>query len=416
MNVRSGRLPLFDSLRAIGALSLLAFHTGPSAGLNTGDHFLTPYVSRLEMGVWIFFVISGCLLYRPFVRARLKGRPMPHTGAYAWRRFLRIVPAYWVALALVSVWFARPDVFTATGIPTYFGFAQIYSEKTAVFGQGLGQAWSLCVEMSFYIFLPFFALAMRALPGKTRETRLRWEIGALLGLLAGSLLWKAAVLARSDEHFVLYHTALYALPAYMDLFVLGMGLAVLSVWMEDRERLPAILRPLDRFPSLAWIVAGLAFLLVSTKIGIHGFQAMERREYLVRNVLYAVVAVALILPAIVGDQTRGVLRRILANRVLLFLGVVSYGVFLYQTAVIVQLVKWGFGEPGTPLRYAQWLVATTAITVALATLSYYIVERPALSLKRLVSPAEEPARQPLAPDVAGELTAVSATAGSQTRS
>ena len=51
---------------------------------------------RLEVGVAIFFCISGFLLYRPFVVAHHRAQAMPAVGAYAWRRFLRIVPAYWV--------------------------------------------------------------------------------------------------------------------------------------------------------------------------------------------------------------------------------------------------------------------------------------------------------------------------------
>ena len=57
-----------------------------------GDEWLRQFAARLDVGVAIFFLISGFLLYRPFVFARLGGEERPSTGAYAWRRFLRIVP------------------------------------------------------------------------------------------------------------------------------------------------------------------------------------------------------------------------------------------------------------------------------------------------------------------------------------
>src|SRR5438552_10603948 len=156
MNTRATRFPLFDSLRAIAALAVLATHAAVFAGVETSGSRLAPYAARLDAGVAVFFVISGFLLYRPFVRARNRGERQPATGPYAWRRFLRIVPAYWVALTVIALWLGtRGPVFTASGIPHYFGVAQAYSESTL--GGGITQAWSLTVEIAFYAFLPLWA-------------------------------------------------------------------------------------------------------------------------------------------------------------------------------------------------------------------------------------------------------------------
>src|SRR5947199_7228964 len=81
------RFPQVDSLRAIAALSVFLFHVGGKAfpGPTIGA-----YTGRLNLGVTIFFVISGFLLYRPFVAARLyRGRSALSSGRYAWHRFLR---------------------------------------------------------------------------------------------------------------------------------------------------------------------------------------------------------------------------------------------------------------------------------------------------------------------------------------
>src|SRR5215467_11624820 len=125
MNARATRFPLFDSLRAIAAISVLAFHAGIVSGLLSSGSWLKPYAARLDVGVSVFFLISGFLLYRPFTRARLLGESQPQTGAYAWRRFLRIVPAYWVALTIITICLGLPRVFSAAGIPIYYGFGQI---------------------------------------------------------------------------------------------------------------------------------------------------------------------------------------------------------------------------------------------------------------------------------------------------
>ena len=110
------------------------------------------------------------------------------TGAYAWRRFLRIVPAYWAALALSAWWLGRSDVFTGDGLWTYFGFAQTW--RVATIGGGLTQAWTLCIEIVFYAFLPVWALLMR----RTGRS-LRAEAIGLGALFAISVAWKVVVLA-----------------------------------------------------------------------------------------------------------------------------------------------------------------------------------------------------------------------------
>jgi peptidoglycan/LPS O-acetylase OafA/YrhL len=124
-----------------------------------------------------------------------------------------------------------------------------------------------------------------------------------------------------------------------------------------------------------------------------------------------VVALGLIVPAVVGDQTRGLVRKILGNRVLLYLGLISYGIYLYGGAATVQLDRWGL-----PDQLASWqsrlpaylvVVATGLVfTVLIASISWFALERPLLRLKGLVGPPRTPGGEALA-----EPTAVSAPAG-----
>jgi peptidoglycan/LPS O-acetylase OafA/YrhL len=386
VNTRALRFPLMDSLRAIAALAVLATHAAVFAGLETANGTtLGQYAARLDAGVAVFFVISGCLLYRPFARARLTGRPAPATGPYAWRRFLRIVPAYWVALVLITVLFGTSgEVFGWPGSLYFFGVGQAYSLDT--FGGGLTQAWSLTIEVAFYAFLPLWAFGMRRL---FRRGGFGVEVAALAVLFAAGIVYKLVVLSGGNPQQVAITPKLVSLPAYFDHFALGMALAVLSLWVEQNARLPRGLGWIDRFPSFSWLIALLAFWTVSTRIGLHGrfLEPFSNENYMERHLLYGVFGVALVAPAVVGDQTRGAVRRVLALRPLLWLGLISYGIFLWNLAMLDRLHHWGFSG-----HFVFWCLAGVAVTVPVAAASYYLIERPALSLKRLFGEPAPPPR------------------------
>jgi peptidoglycan/LPS O-acetylase OafA/YrhL len=307
--------------------------------------------------------------------------PLPETGRYFLRRFLRIVPAYWVALTLITVFAGTSGaVFGWPGIVRFYGIAQAYSQDSI--GGGLTQAWSLTIEVAFYAFLPLWAWAMRVILGRRG---FRAEAAMLALLFAVGIVYKLVVLWSGDPKQVVISPQLLALPAYFDQFALGMMLATLSVWVEQHRRLPGAVAWIDGIPGISWLVAVVAFWVVSTQIGLKGtfLEALNPTQYMERHLLYATVAVGLIAPAVLGDQTRGLVRRFLALRPLLWLGLVSYGIFLWNLTALDHLSHWGLGDLPLLGSFPGWLVVGLAVTVPAAAASYYIVERPALSLKRL---------------------------------
>jgi peptidoglycan/LPS O-acetylase OafA/YrhL len=402
LNARAERFPLFDSLRAIAALSVIGVHGAVTAGIYN-DSTLRQFVSHLDVGVQIFFVISGFLLYRPFARARLEGRGRPATGPYAWRRFLRIVPAYWVALTVIAwVQLDHAEVFTALDIPRYYGFLQVYDPGTPF--KGIPQAWTLCVEVAFYAVLPLWALLMRRVPARSPRSWVRSELIMLAGLFAASGLYRAFMVkqgAITDPSFGPY---MLSVPAFLDQFAIGMALAVLSVWFSDPDRSrPRLLTTIERWPVLAWAFAAAAFVMVSVGTGYDSSaaQPLTPFQFFAEHYLFAAVALGVVLPGVFGDPEQGVVRRILANRVLLSLGVISYGMYLWHSAAFEQLNRWGFGTVAAETHPYAWYVAGIAVTVVVATASYFVVEKPALRLKRLVGsrdpgPPGEALREPTA--------------------
>ena len=99
--------PCFDGLRAVAAISVVLHHVSYPTGKMFKGYF-APFFTHLDIGVAVFFLISGFLLYRPFVAAAFEGRPGPSVRRFFRRRLLRIFPAYWLALIGIIIFFGPP--------------------------------------------------------------------------------------------------------------------------------------------------------------------------------------------------------------------------------------------------------------------------------------------------------------------
>jgi len=377
MNVRSGRFRLVDSMRAIAFGCVLVAHAAFFAGFASNGSSLRPYFARLDVGVPIFFLISAFLLYRPFVVARLRGEDPPLVGAYAWRRVLRIAPAYWLALCVIGLWLGMPGVFTLEHAPLYFGFAHIYTNATLTVN-AMPQAYSLCVEVAFYVSLPVYAALMR----RVRGGGIRAELVAAALLFGASLAYKLWLFARGPVTSPSLLSWRVALPEYLDYFAIGMALSALSV-ADTPGRLIGLLA---RRPWAAWLSAIVLFVVVSKGIGLTGsaFDHVTEARYLARHYLYAAIALGIFLPAVFGEPEAGLIRRVLGWRPILWIGLVSYGAFLYHVAVLEQLQKWRFGSFADDVSPYVWFPVALAGALAIAAVSWYCFERPLLSFKRLV--------------------------------
>jgi peptidoglycan/LPS O-acetylase OafA/YrhL len=392
---QADRFPCFDGLRAIAASAVLLVHVSLISGYNARHGpDLGQYFARAEAGVYLFFLISGYLLYRPFVSARFDGRAGPGLRGYARRRILRIVPAYWVALTVLAVLFDvrhRRDISSLGDVVVYYGFLQIYFHGSVV--GGLQQAWSLCTELSFYLFLPVWAIVMRRTGGRTDdrgpERVLRIELAGLAALYLIGMTSRWLVVRGLPAGNLAVDGRLDWLPMNFDLFALGMGLAVVREWSQRTSRPIRIVDALGRTPGLWWGLAALSYWTVSTRIGLPlGVGADGTRQWMLRQLLYGATAFFLLLPAVFGPQDTGLVRRVLRSRLLVATGLISYGIYLWHEGV---LDVWMRSRDIAPFdgSFLPMLVVTVVGTVVVATVSYYVVEKPALARRQ---PRRTPAR------------------------
>jgi peptidoglycan/LPS O-acetylase OafA/YrhL len=383
------RFPLFDGLRAFAALGVLVFHAGEFSG-GLGSGFAGRFEEVAVNGLLLFFAISGFLLYRPYVAANAAGRRGPSLGRYARRRALRIVPAYWVALTLLAIYPGIQGVFSGDWW-RYYGFLQLYSGRTL--GGGIPVAWTLAVEVTFYLALPLWSGLMHRLGGR------RWlafELGALALVAAGGLAVQLAATRGRVGYLVGVSLAGQCL-----WFSIGMTFAVLSVAVERGEmRGGALVRFVREHADVCWLVAVAAFgglIALAPRGGLLGLiAATETRQSvgtaLARIALEAVVVSGLAAPAVFGDRRLGLARRLLASRPLVWLGVISYSFYLWHLT-IVELIATpgrgqGFSAPGANLlahvhaaRGLVLFVASFIATAVVASISYRFVELPFLRRK-----------------------------------
>ena len=231
------------------------------------------------------------------------------------------------------------------------------------------------------MFLPLWALAIRAI-ARRASNRLAVELGGLAVLYVTGLVWRGLF-----AHFDPSHTnlGLHVLPAFFDEFALGMALAVVSVWAVQQGRTWRPFELAGRHPWACWLLAAVCFWAASTQLDIpQNYGILSVKQWLWWTVSYGLTAFFLLLPGIFGPQDRGLIRGVLRNPVIRYLGIVSYGVYLWHEFWIDKYFDWT-GNPRLNLTGSTlvgFVVFVAGMSVLAATISYYVVERPALRLRR----------------------------------
>ncbi len=153
-------------MRAVAALLVVATHAAFATGKLTHGYVGAIY-ARLEIGVALFFVLSGFLLFRPWVVAAATGGTSPGLARYARHRLRRVMPGYLVTVLatfeLYIVFTPGPNpAQTWHGLLRYLTLTQIYTDDylTTYLHPALSQMWSLAVEVSFYAALPAIAYVL----------------------------------------------------------------------------------------------------------------------------------------------------------------------------------------------------------------------------------------------------------------
>jgi len=356
------RLPALDGLRAVAALMVVMTHAAFLTGFGSTTGLFGRLLGRGDFGVSLFFALSGFLLYRLLLHELERTGRIGALG-YFLRRFARVIPAYWITM-IVLVLAGRPDirdtVLHALGL-------QIYVADSTI--PAFGQSWSIATELSFYLVLPGLVLGLAWF----RRRSDRWPMRILVAaLLTTSLLGFVVEPALLGENVILERWLPWRAPH----FLVGMILAEAGT----RADMPTSrwLRRAGDDSGACLAVAGAAYLASTTPLaGSLLLQPAHGAELVLRTAFATIFAGSLLLPLTLGGPSFW--SRFLSVPFVRWLGVVSYGLFLWHLPVFEGL----YAITGAPFfrgGLVPLLVVGLPVSLLLAFLSHQFVELPAARL------------------------------------
>jgi peptidoglycan/LPS O-acetylase OafA/YrhL len=400
-------IPELDGVRAIACLLVIWLHIN----LMTRDmHIWNPDTTPLlvdvalfsgSIGVTLFFVLSGFLLFLPYVQALMGAQPWPSARQFYLRRAWRILPGYYAALFLL-VLLQQPQYLSPSHWRDLALFLVLFMDSIPATFQHLnGPFWTLAIEWQFYLLLPFLALGVRALVGRVPRSRRGWGIAGCLVVLLG---W--GVLSRYVGAWLIAHPAatvsllprrvldgvvffLYGVRGkYLEDFACGMLASLCYTVLRDPIHAHALRRLQRISPWLGGGMAGMA--LAGVALATHGALFAPAGLSRLSGLLDALVwsgelALSLgfasgILAILLG---RSRVRQAFAWMPLRWIGLISYSLYIWHLPLLeVFMDQIGPLLAGLPaiLAYTLYWAWVGVVVIPFAAGVYWLVEQPGIRM------------------------------------
>lgn len=393
-NKGTNEIAALDGLRALAVLLVVWLHVA-SFAVDAGAA-QPPFILAQAAwfgggyGVFLFFNLSGFLLFLPYARAISTGRPLPSIGKFYLRRVLRILPLYYAVIFLL-IFLKEPQYLEpANRIPLLFNLFMIGDFRYDSFGAISTQFWTLSIEFQFYLLLPFIAWGIAKLAGRkmTKWAYLRIGIGVSLLIVYGLVIRGIVNYYHYVKHFDLiggkgikkYITALlYGVDGkFIEIFALGIGISFLYVWAVEQKHLSVQSR------NIIGIIALLLALISAVSAAY--IQSLFTLKY-----IWAVdmswqnfgswgigCCCAILLISVLFSPA--IIQSIWSVYPLRFIGLISYGIYLWHFPLLETISPLVIpGHLNTAL-IRLWL-SGVSISILFASATYYLIEKPFLSLR-----------------------------------
>jgi peptidoglycan/LPS O-acetylase OafA/YrhL len=362
-----------DGHRGLAVVAVVVFHVYQFCNVAHYLYLGTPaytVLNSLDAMVPWFFVITAFLLFEPVARSAIEGGPAISARGFLTRRAVRVLPVYYVAV--VVVWFSRQQTLPGDwrDLVEHLTFVQVFDSKRIFYT--IGPAWSLSVEVFFYLILIALSLALAAVCRRlaTRRQRITALAASTAVLAVVSVAWQAWSFGVGHRATTGSFTTWFGPAANLDIFAAGMAAAIIVAAFGDR-------RPLRSRGRLALRLAALALLAVA-------FITRQANSW--TGVYFtAVCAVGfggLVAAAVLGPE-RDRWGRALSCRPLMWLGAISYSIYLWHEPVLLAFAGWEGVVRQAPGAFLRDAVIVVVVSVLAGWLSYLLIERPTSQLGRV---------------------------------
>jgi peptidoglycan/LPS O-acetylase OafA/YrhL len=365
-------LPALDGLRGVAILLVLLRHswgpfavsvdlTVPVVGWNAAVFLANGWV-----GVDLFFVLSGFLITAHILHESARNAGSWYWRPYVARRALRIVPAYYAVLALVLAgafpYYEVGGEYLGARVAYHLLFLQDYLPANFVVA-----FWSLGVEEKFYLLAPPLVLvfARRARPGA-------WP-ALVVGLLVAAVSLRALVALRAgpiDDYTSFFYRLRSPFHVTLDPLLVGVGIALIHA---QRERWPTLT---SRTAGNIVAVAGLGAFLALTATH-EMMMEITWWDKTLQPLAVALAFGALVHGALFGDRPAALLRGV----ALFLLARLSYCLYLVHMPLIPLALQLTGPADGGTTGFAAFAVCLLGLSIAVALVLHFGVEKPFLQLK-----------------------------------
>ena len=384
----TARIPGADGLRAIACLLVIWHHTAQKLnpeGLSPLVGVLHFLGMRGEVGVSLFFVLSGCLLSVPFWASFVQREPFPSIKRYSLNRAARIAPAFWLNLIICNVLAVVLFnlEFNWQKFVSAFLFINSYHYSTFFPSEINGPLWSIGLEASCYLLLPLVLFAIF----KTARSISFAYVGVITAILALQALNPLVIklfMTDNDQkgwQFGIDGGAKQWLPywnisTFFTQFLIGSLAALVIVHLRSTETKPT------RIFDFAFIATAIqAIILVVSRLTPGWEDSFTQQPYL--SPFFAIFMAGLL---VFASHSKYV-SRVLDNRLFSWLAKLSFGIYLWH-AVVIEVIarKFVASYVFSGLNDVwQWLFISAIVfgsAIAIAALSWRLLESPILKAVR----------------------------------
>jgi peptidoglycan/LPS O-acetylase OafA/YrhL len=382
------RIPGADGLRALACLLVVWHHTAQK--LNPEG--LSPLVGALhflgmrgEVGVSLFFVLSGCLLSVPFWTSFVESKPFPSIKRYALNRAARIAPAFWLNLLICNILAVVLFnlEFNWQKFTSAFLFVNSYHFSTFFPTEINGPLWSIGLEVSCYLLLPI-VLYVIFKTAKSTSLALAGLVSAILALQALNPLviqffmtdnnqkgWQFGIDGGAKQWIPYWNIS-----TFFTQFLIGSLAALVIVHLRSKKT-----KPTRQFDLIFVTAAAAAIVLVVTRLNPGSPDIFTQQPY-VSPFLALFMAVLLVS----GSHSKFV-AQVLDNRLFSWLAKLSFGIYLWHV-VVIEVITRKFIEDYVYFGLTdvwQWVLISAmvlGISIAIATASWRLLESPILQRVR----------------------------------